>query len=387
MLKLLVTEGVGLQIQVADDIFRSMGRIVLIALLLTYSFSVNANDGAFYAAGNHLIPIQETSITVKKEVLSMKKVDDKFIEVTVYYEFNNPDPEKTITVGFEAGRPLGDVDGTPRKGQHPYIYDFTVQMNGYFLKYDIAYVNDALYEEKGVVKTMKLDDALKSIDNENVVDFGYVYHFKARFKPGINIIKHTYAYKVSNSVEMIYDIQYVLTAAKRWGNKQIDDFTLMLDMGNFETFNLKKTFFLNVKDWTLLGVGKFSDTTYGLDGVLKEKVLRFHIRKGVAMFHQLNFRPSGEIELYSENMMSSPQDSTYLPFSLNGYDFGFDDSKDEFLRKVYRNLPFARRGYVFQSADLQAFFSKLDWYMPDPNYQPDVEMLDEREKKWISRWK
>jgi hypothetical protein len=83
----LVTEGVGLQIQVADDIFRSMGRIVLIALLLTYSFSVNANDGAFYAAGNHLIPIQETSITVKKEVLSMKKVDDKFIEVTVYYEF------------------------------------------------------------------------------------------------------------------------------------------------------------------------------------------------------------------------------------------------------------------------------------------------------------
>jgi hypothetical protein len=186
---------------------------------------------------------------------------------------------------------------------------------------------------------------------------------------------------------MIYDIQYVLTAAKRWGNKQIDDFTLMLDMGNFETFNLKKTFFLNVKDWTLLGVGKFSDTTYGLDGVLKEKVLRFHIRKGVAMFHQLNFRPSGEIELYSENMMSSPQDSTYLPFSLNGYDFGFDDSKDEFLRKVYRNLPFARRGYVFQSADLQAFFSKLDWYMPDPNYQPDVEMLDEREKKWISRWK
>jgi hypothetical protein len=186
---------------------------------------------------------------------------------------------------------------------------------------------------------------------------------------------------------MVYDVQYVLTAAKRWGNKQIDDFTLLLDMGNFETFNLGKTFFLNAKDWTVLGVGKFSDTTYGLDGATKEKVLRFHIRKGVAMFQQKNFRPLGEIELYAENMMSSPQDSNYLPFSLNNYNFGFDDSKDEFLRKVYRNLPFARRGYIFQSADLQTFFNKMDWYMPDPNYQPDVEMLDEREKKWILRWK
>lgn len=351
------------------------------------SAEVFANDGAFYAEGNHLIPIQETSIAVSKEILSIKKVDDKLIAVTVYYEFYNPGPEKTIIVGFEAGRPMGDVDGTPRKGQHPYIYDFTVQMNGDFLKYDIAYIHDSLQVQNGVVKSMKLDQALKSIDNENIIDFGYVYHFKARFKPGLNIVRHTYTYKVSNSVEIVYDVQYVLTAAKRWGNKQIDDFTLILDMGDFETFNLHKTFFSGIKDWTLLGVGKVSDTTYGLAGGAKEKVLRFHIRKGSAIFHQRNFRPMGEIQLYSENMMSSPQDSSYLPFSVNSYDFGFDDTRDEGRRKIYRNLPFARRGYIFQSADLQAFFSKMDWYMPDPNYQPDMEMLDEREKKWISKWK
>jgi hypothetical protein len=365
----------------------------LLVFFFLLSVEVFANDGAFYAAGNQLIPIQETSISVKKEILSMKKVDDKFIEVTVYYEFFNPGPEKTIIVGFEAGRPMGDVDGTPKNGQHPYIHDFTVQMNGGYLKYDIAYINDSLYEEKGVVKSMKLDEALKSIYNENYVEFGYVYHFKAKFKQGLNVIRHTYSYKVSNSVMMQYEIKYILTAAMRWGNKQIDDFTLMLDMGSFEVFNIRKTFQSKLGDWNLLGMGKLVDTSYTLDMMEQEKVLRCYIKKGILMFHVKNFKPSAELELYSENASFGPRHDQYLVFQLSWYDryYRNDGSSDvvvdDFMRKVYRNLPFARRGYIFQTADLQTFFSKMDWYMPDPNYQPDMEMLDEREKKWILRWK
>ena len=59
-----------------------------------------ANDGAFFARGNQLIPIQETSISVKKEILSIKKIRNQFVEVSVYYEFFNPDADKEIIVGF-----------------------------------------------------------------------------------------------------------------------------------------------------------------------------------------------------------------------------------------------------------------------------------------------
>ena len=78
-----------------------------IALLLTLltTHHLHANDGAYYASGNHLIPISETDIAVKKEILTLKKIRNQYIEVTVYYEFFNPKAEKTITVGFEAFAP------------------------------------------------------------------------------------------------------------------------------------------------------------------------------------------------------------------------------------------------------------------------------------------
>ena len=54
---------------------------------------------------------------------------------------------------------------------------------------------------------------------------------------------------------------------------------------------------------------------------------------------------------------------------------------------VLKNLPFARRGYIFQNQDLNDFYRKLEWYIPNPNYEPNVEILTENEKKWIEKWK
>jgi hypothetical protein len=42
---------------------------------------------------------------------------------------------------------------------------------------------------------------------------------------------------------------------------------------------------------------------------------------------------------------------------------------------------------VFKDQELNAFFRGMDWYMPNPGYQPDMEWLNEREKQWIARWK
>ena len=71
-----------------------MTRQIFTIILIFISYSSFANDGAFFAKGNQLIPINETQISVKKEILTLKKVRNQFIEVTVYYEFFNPNEDK-----------------------------------------------------------------------------------------------------------------------------------------------------------------------------------------------------------------------------------------------------------------------------------------------------
>lgn len=350
---------------------------------LTAAYHAKANDGVFYARGNQLIPVSETDISVRKEILSLKKVRNQFIEVTVYYEFYNPGNAKTITVGFEAASPSGDVEAAPRNGRHPFMRDFTVNMNQALLPYEVAFVADSLYAEKGKVKTMNLDTFQGATDG-NYVDFFYVYHFQAPFRKGLNIVKHTYTYSLSGSIACFYDFEYVLTAAKRWANKQIDDFTLLIDPGEFETFNIEKTFFRDSGQWLIHGIGKAHEWRGNGTISYRPDALRFHLQKGYLVFQDKNFKPAGELQVFAENF-SYFYDSVYLPFSCYQQD-RIAEPTDEFRRRVLKNLPFARRGYVFKDPELNRFFQTMDWYMPNPGYQPDVAMLTETERQWLARW-
>ncbi len=327
---------------------------LLVLLLLGSAYAALANDGAFYTKGNQLIPISETDITVQKEILTIKKTANKYIEVTVYYEFFNPGKEKKLTVGFEAFSPTGDVDGTPKNGQHPYIRNFTVMLNSKQQPYTIAYVEDSLYAKNGIVVSKKLKDIKASIENVNEVNFYYVYHFNATFKEGTNIIEHTYTYDVSSGVDLEYSFDYILTAANRWGNKQINDFTLNLDMDEFQTF--------------------------AIAGEVK-----FHIQKGMLVFRKMNFKPKGELQLYAQRLFAA-EDIQYLPFSVYQQE-NIPEPKNEQERRILKNLPFARRGYVFTNPDLKKYYEHIDWYMPNPTYKPNTDQLTESEKKWIAKWK
>ena len=133
-------------------------KYTILFLAIAISLNARANDGSFFAKGNQLIPITETSISVKKEMLTLKKIRNQFIEVTVYYEFFNPGEEKNLTVGFEAFSPGGDVNGTPKNGQHPYMRDFTVELNNKILTYNIAYVYDSTYVKNGIIKGKSLTE-------------------------------------------------------------------------------------------------------------------------------------------------------------------------------------------------------------------------------------
>lgn len=61
-----------------------MTRHIFTIILILTIYSSFANDGAFFAKGNQLIPINETQISVKKKILTLKKIGNQFIEVTVY---------------------------------------------------------------------------------------------------------------------------------------------------------------------------------------------------------------------------------------------------------------------------------------------------------------
>jgi hypothetical protein len=360
-----------------------MKKNFVMVLLILANAPAFANDGVFYAKGNQLIPMIETDISVRKEILTLKKVRNQFIEVTVYYEFFNPKVEKTITVGFEAFSPRGDVDGTPVKGHHPHMRDFTVAMNNSLLKYNVAYVSDSLYSKGGAIKSLPMPGA-NDIQDVNYVDFYYVYHFEAKFKKGINVVKHTYNYDLSGSVDLNYHFEYVLTAASRWSNKQIDDFTLIMDVGEFETFSMDKTFFKSANDWLINGIGKAEEVKGQPNTAYQRDAVKFHLQKGNLMFQKKNFKISGDLFLYAQNYRLQNQE--YIPFSYN-QDLNISEPQNDFQIKVLKNLPFARRGYVFQNQELNDFFRKVDWYIPNPNYEPNVEILTEHEKNWIARWK
>lgn len=222
---------------------RNHGKALLL-FSLAFSFLTGySNDGAFRSSGNQLIPMYETDISVKKEMLTINRIGERKVAITVYYEFFNPKADKVVEVGFEATSPAGDVDFRPVNGHHPFITQFTVNMNDSAVPYKVAIVGDSLYYKNGIYKSKTVAQALKEAEDVDYVDYFYVYHFKAKFKQGLNIIKHTYTAELSTAVYEHYSYTYILTAAGRWANKQIDDFTLQINMGEYQDLCINNTFF------------------------------------------------------------------------------------------------------------------------------------------------
>ena len=345
---------------------------------------VYGNDGAFYAKGNQLVPIRESDISVKKEILSVKKVGNDYFEITVYYEFFNPGNEKTITVGFEAFSPYGDVNPTPKFGQHPYMRDFTVELNRKILNYNVAIVTDSVFIKNGEINRTKEDVNGMLLRNNN---FNYVYYFDAKFEKGLNIVRHTYNFDISNSIGVLYEFEYNLTAAKRWANKQIDDFTLILDLGECEDFIIDQTFFNSKENWILNGIGKLMDFNPSEDDFYQRNGLECVIQKGFLIYQKNDFEIDGD--LFIRSVMSLPvelKNPRDLPYSYWSTSY-LGEPETDFERRVLRNLPFARRGYVFKNKDLQEYFERTTWYIANPNYSQNVDLLHDNEKLEYERWK
>jgi len=355
----------------------------LTLLILLHSSILFANDGAYFMSGNQLVPIKETSVLVRKEILSLKRVQNDFLEVTVDYTFFNPEKtSKTILVGFEAFSPSGDAVFFPKNGQHPYMNDFTVNLNQKILPYEISYVST-----EDAKKELSLKDIENTIKEFDYAEFYYVYHFNATFQPGENRLVHTYKFRLSGSVDYLYNFEYILTAANRWANNKIDDFTLTVDMGDYQDFYINPTFFKSVNEWSVNGVGK------KVDGFMKEyrhsngeNAAAFFIQKGTVQFKKKDFHPKGELFLFNPRYLTYQE-----PFSLDMYlplntdsDPYFEEATDENALKVLQNLPYGRRGYIFNNSVLKNYYENVPWYIPNKDYVPKPEELNQNEIKWLA---
>lgn len=381
-----------------------MKKLSVILLLLLTMIGAKANDGVFYASGNQLIPISETDISVKKEVLTITRVGDH-LEVTVYYEFFNPSKPKDLLVGFEAEPPYPyyDEDMTYYPEQ-PHMRNFTVLVNGERLRYEVTTaMYPETYEMTGYYKNGKFSNLTKKQAEQSIKEhdemiypFFFVYHFNAHFKEGQNIVVHTYDYDLSSSVGEEYSFPYVLTAANRWANHQIDDFTLTIDMGERESFTIDPTFFKDLNDWTIQGKGK---KNYAKDS--KDPI--FHMQNGSITFHKNNFHPEGELRIFKNRLYLFGWDyenetdsnkavleglkSQYYRLSIN--EAAFADDKASFTdeqKRILKNMPFAYRGHVFKDEGLRKYFESSAWYIANPDYQDDMNTMSKEEKAWVKFW-
>jgi len=330
-----------------------MQKLLLTLMLLT--FNLFGNDGVYTLSGNQLIPIKESKISIKKEVLTITRIEDNHLDVRVEYTLFNPDESKEILVGFEAAEPEGDVQSEPVRVGHPYMQKFSVLINNQKVTYEIK----------------------RGKDND-----GYVYYFKAKFQKAINHITHHYKYETSSSLSTHYEIDYILSAASRWANGVIEDFTLIINVGEYERLSIEKTFFKKASEWNFDGMS----VDVPSNEYFKKGAIRFYVNKGSLIFKKRNFRPTEELSLLSlRGVTFYVEVFNYrvnkLPFKVDAIYLESSFPKDKMSYKILKNLPYARRGYVFKDLVIQKYYEGLEWYRKNPNYKSSRTDWTEGEKE------
>ena len=354
--------------------FKNYSLLLLCVYILTFNIKLLANDSSFYAEGGTLIPLQETSIELKREVLNLVRKNDE-MEVQVRFEFFNPGETKTLTVGFVTPPAVGDL--SPEESEHPQIRDFQVMVENRLLPFQ--------------VKTLEGTDFKVSEDMYFGADF--VYYFEVFFPSGTTTIQQAYTYRGGLSVETSADFNYRLTNAKGWANKAIGEFELNVHFGKNAYFSVPHTFLKSGKmaNWQVIGVGRIAEKAHSVFGSTTFRMVK--IQNGYLQFKATNFQPDYDIffaDWHAHNEVNfwtdSVQEHVFQDMEMALItDFYYKPEELQSLSKYelrwLRNYLFAKHGYIFKSKDLQSFFEQCNWYIPNPNVKAEPAILTEKERK------
>ena len=397
-----------------------------------------ANDGAFYMNGNQLVPVNETQVELRKEILTVKRVGRNIL-IDVDYTFFNPGKAKEVLMGFEAPMPKGaaefQYDRWKMTRNHPHLKGFVVEINGISIPYKADIVNKCAFNTRGSLagfpqSEIDLLNERKSTSRGSfhgyhrgkprngkvelnyrdfLFDYVYVNYFDAKFNPGINKIHHTYSFPFSGTNDVPLDFQYILTAANRWANSQIDDFTLIIDMGDFRDYYINQTFFKGTKNWNdaalLYLCNPYADDMEEMGMHIgrghEDGSLHVRTKEAPLVYKQKDFRPKGELMIWGNHNEYSSEQGFYEYYSVLSDTGVFDIkehalwyafhhhkndlrfAKDEFTLQVLRNFPFAIRGYAFKNKKLRNYYRGYGWYQPDPNCKLTAADLPDDELEWM----
>lgn len=377
--------------------------ITIIFLFIFAQLPLLANDSNFHGGGGGvLFPIMNNQISVKKEVLKITHRESENydyppkvlpITVDVDYLFFNHGKSTQLTIGFEA------MMGGEVGNEIPDIKGFLVLVNGKKVKAKPQLVNDPYALSSSTILQKESEDE----NDENYKLNRYVYLFKAVLKPGLNRIKHRYkCYYTGTHVNNCASYTYDLMPALRWKNRQIDDFALILDFDDYSQFIVDYMTEDDSKNWIFKGNGKMqyslvtkSPDTNEYQNIRSTKV---YGKKGIAIFKAKNFVPNNNLEIYLGNPIYDPKEYNYeLPlgrfydeFFEGPYSYLNDLFDDQNImnisdrEKIIRNLPFARRGYVFKNKFLRNYYTRYtEWYEPNPSYRGDITSFTTKERNLL----
>lgn len=364
--------------------------------------NVRSNDSDFYGGGGGILfPVFNDNVSVKKEVLKISHTkkwrekryesDDLPLHVEIDYEFYNHGGEQELLIGFES------MLGGEHQDEIPNIANFKVIVNGLMVHHESKNINDP-YSLLNNDNGNRLD-SIYSKDSSGQPN-RYIKYFKALFKHGLNTISHSYECGFTSvSVGPVYSYEYDLMPAMRWKNRQIDDFTLILDFGDLSHYLVSNMTKMDSNKWTFNGDGKVKvqkNTIYseGDDSMYYSVI---YCKHGKVIFKSNNFKPISNLHILFANSMNSYMGDVpfELPFTPD-YDDQYSDGynlKEKFIesnldtnvsKRIYRNLPFARRGYIFKDKVIQDYYkTNTLWYTPDPTYKGSTKDFSKYEKDII----
>lgn len=346
----------------------------LFALLLT-ALGLQANDGVFYARGNTLIPVRETVVRMDREVLTLTRKGE-MVFVTVEFDFFNPGPEKTETVGFVTPPAMGDI--AEDKAEHPQIQDFTVNVNGV----DVPF------------KIFRAEASGFQLSEEVASGSDFVYHFPTTFKTGLNKVRHTYSFQAGSGIDLTWGIDYRLTTGTMWAGGKIADFTLRIGMEAGDYFALPYSFHADGRpiDWQLTAGGRLATQKATL---MDQELRMVRLLKGMVTFHAKDFQPERDLmvsiypsfdAVYHWLDGSGAHDFTQIPMLLPPFELRAEDLEplsDGQLR-LLRNLHYAWHGYVFKDKSLNTYFSNFNWYIANPSLKLDQIQLPAEDQARIA---
>ena len=366
----------------------------LFILIATVSFS---NDWEFSSRGENIIPIETSQVSIKKEEIRMKVVNDG-MDVKVKFIFDSPVSEEKI-IGFITPEGGFDDENYQWDGEM-HFKNFTTVVNGKTVKSNVEKMKD-FYK-----KNLLSKEEMQKYNVEKYKD-SYIYYFKANFKKGDNTVEHSYNYSGSYGVGYI-DFQYVWTTISKWKNKKVDDFELIIEPGT-SFVSLPYTFWKNEKkvDWEIIGEGKIDTAVQTItDSNTKEKkVLKrvyARLKNGYIRYKTKDFAPDNEFLMEEIKNIANyyPFEKTEKGYIFEDADFDYDrliccyvtepyskekhgtyenyeaelklsKEQEEQLKKlsdkeleILRNYPFALSGYDFSRKDLKDYFSQFIWYYP-----------------------